>query len=136
MKKNTYPFFFKEEFSCAITDNLKMNLSAIFIFLSILCVFPNSGYSQKKITFDLKDVNIKEVLNEIKAQTGYKFLYRSSEINVIQKASMAVNNKTTTEILDRLFKNRKSNCTYQEAFRFNKFLIKVKTRVNRYYCGY
>jgi iron complex outermembrane receptor protein len=105
MKKNTYPFFFKEEFSCAITDNLKMNLSAIFIFLSILCVFPNSGYSQKKITFDLKDVNIKEVLNEIKAQTGYKFLYRSSEINVIQKASIAVNNKTTTEILDRLFKN-------------------------------
>ncbi len=105
MKKNTPLFLFKEKFNCSIRNNLKMKLSILLIFLSILSVLPNNGYSQKKITLNVKDIIMKDVLNEIKSQTDFKFLYRSKEIDVRQKVSLKANRETIVKVLDRLFKN-------------------------------
>ena len=82
-----------------------MKLSIILIFLSILNVFPNNSYSQKRITFDMENVTIKQVLKEIKDQTGFKFLYTSNLIDESQKISFRAKQETTPKILDRLFEN-------------------------------
>ena len=88
MKKNTLLSFFKEKSNCLLTNNLKMKLSFILILLSIMQAFPYEGYSQQKVTFNLKDVTIKQVLNEIKSQTDFKFLYRTTDVNVKDKISL------------------------------------------------
>jgi iron complex outermembrane receptor protein len=99
MKKNTTLSLFWGK------TNLKMKLSIILIFLSILNVFPNNSYSQKRITFDMENVTIKQVLKEIKDQTGFKFLYTSNLIDESQKISFRAKQETTPKILDRLFEN-------------------------------
>jgi type II secretory pathway component GspD/PulD (secretin) len=99
MKKNTTLSLFWGK------TNLKMKLSIILIFLSILNVFPNNSYSQKRITFDMENVTIKQVLKEIKDQTGFKFLYTSNLIDQSQKISFKAKKETTPKILDRLFEN-------------------------------
>jgi iron complex outermembrane receptor protein len=99
MKKNTTLSLFWGK------TNLKMKLSIILIFLSILNVFPNNSYSQKRITFDMENVTIEQVLKEIKDQTGFKFLYTSNLIDQSQKISFKAKKETTPKILDRLFEN-------------------------------
>ncbi|MGK0252776.1 MAG: iron complex outermembrane receptor protein [Mariniflexile sp.] len=99
MKKNTALSLFWGK------TNLKMKLSIILIFLSILNVFPNNSYSQKRITFDMENVTIEQVLKEIKDQTGFKFLYTSNLIDQSQKISFKAKKETTPKILDRLFEN-------------------------------
>lgn len=107
MKKTNYVFLFLGKINCLLKNNLKMKLSIVLIFLSVLNVFSNESYSQKKVTFNLEDVKIKHVLNEIKNQTGFKFLYRSKEINVNQKISLQASQETTPQVLDRLFENKR-----------------------------
>ena len=104
MKKHAYlPLLWKNYYY--LTNNLKMKLSILLILLSILNVFPSEVYPQKKVTFNLENVKIKKVLNEIKAQTGFKFLYRPREINLNQKISFIAFHEETSKVLDRLFKN-------------------------------
>ncbi|WP_291870198.1 TonB-dependent receptor [Maribacter sp.] len=82
-----------------------MKLSLILILLSIMQAFPYEGYAQQKVTFNLKDVTIKQVLNEIKSQTDFKFLYRNDDINIKNKISFEAENETTQDVLNRLFQN-------------------------------
>ncbi len=105
MKKNMFLSFFKEKSNCLLKNNLKMKLSLILILLSIMQAFPYEGYAQQKVTFNLKDVTIKQVLNEIKSQTDFKFLYRNDDINIKNKISFEAENETTQDVLNRLFQN-------------------------------
>ncbi|QTD37878.1 SusC/RagA family TonB-linked outer membrane protein [Polaribacter batillariae] len=82
-----------------------MKISLLFILFSIVQIFSNEGYSQKKITFHLQNVTIKQALNEIKNQTDYKFLYRESNVNLNKKISLEVVNEPTKVVLNKLFKN-------------------------------
>lgn len=104
MKKHAYLPLLWKNYYC-LKNNLKMKLSILLILLSILNVFPSEIYPQKKVTFNLENVKIKKVLNEIKAQTGFKFLYRPREINLNQKISFIAFHEETSKVLDRLFKN-------------------------------
>ena len=105
MKKNNLISFFKGKTNCLLRNNLKMKLSFILILLSMMQAFPYEGYSQQKVTFNLEDVTIKQVLNEIKSQTNFKFLYRATDVNVNDKISLEAENETTQEVLNRLFQN-------------------------------
>ena len=105
MKKNTFLSFFGENWNNLLRSNFIIKLSLILILLPIIQVFPYESYSQQKVTFNLKDVTIKEVLNEIKSQTDFKFLYRNSEVNVNNKVTLVAENDTIKEILNRLFQN-------------------------------
>ena len=71
----------------------------------MLQLFPNEGNAQKKVSFQLENVTIKQVFKEIKNQTNFKFLYRNSIVNTRNKVSIRANNETTEVILNRLFKN-------------------------------
>ena len=105
MKKITIPSYFRKKANCLLKNNLKMKLSILLMVFSVLQVFPNKGYSQKKVSFNLKNVTIKEVFNEIQNQTDFKFLYRNTVVNVNSRISLKAKNKTTLKVLDRLFRN-------------------------------
>lgn len=61
-------------------------------------------YSQKtKLSLDVQEQSIKDVLYQIENQSGFRFIYESSKINLDKKVSVQVKEQTVEVILKRLF---------------------------------
>lgn len=82
-----------------------MHVALLLILFSLIQMFAHETYSQKKVSFDLKNVTIKQFLDEINSQTGYKFLYRRQVIDAEKKVSIEASNETIQQVLNRLFQN-------------------------------
>lgn len=129
MKKNALFTLFKSRLNYSLLSNFKFKLSLLFVVAIVLQAYPNHIYSQKKVTFNFENVPIKEVLNEIKSQTDYKFLYRSGDIDVDKNVTIAANGETTPVILERLFRNSSIDYTILEKQIVLKSK-KIETRKN------
>lgn len=84
------------------------------ILLLVVCFFYTSwgfkGYAQDmKITLQIKELPLSEVLNQIETKTGYTFLVRSNDVNLKELVTIEVYNKTVREILTTIFKKREIN---------------------------
>jgi len=81
-----------------------MKLSFILVFCSIMCLFTGNGFAQDaKISLNLINVTVEQVLNEIERQSGYYFLLNQKLISSDRKVSIQSDNKPVREILDELF---------------------------------
>lgn len=81
---------------------LKMKLS-FFLTLFIFCQLTASDvYSQRKVHFEFENVPLKDILNEIKKQSGYNFFYNMNEINDTKKTSLTASDEKIFTVLDRL----------------------------------
>lgn len=105
MKKYMISPVLREKTRFLIKNNLKMKLSIMLLFLSVLSAFPNDSFSQKKVTLSLKGVSIEKAINEIKNQTDFKFLYRNNEVDIYQKVTLITNQEPILNALKSLFKN-------------------------------
>jgi TonB-linked SusC/RagA family outer membrane protein len=81
----------------------------MFLFFSVT---PLQAKVQK-FSLSLKDVTLKEALNQIEKVSGYSFIYNNSLVDINRQITIIVNNMSLEEILDKLFK--KSSTTYQIA---------------------
>lgn len=104
MKTHTFLIRFWKLSNRYLANNLKRRLSILLVFVSVSNVFANEVSTQSELTLILEDVKIKHVINEIRQQTGLKFLYRPREIDLNQKISFSVSKKSPLETLDALFK--------------------------------
>lgn len=86
-------------------DGLRLRVTLFLILVSLAQLFPHDAYSQKKVSFDLKNATIEQVFDEINSQTDYKFLYRKRLIDLEKKISIEVSNETIEQVLNRLFEN-------------------------------
>ncbi|SNY92089.1 iron complex outermembrane recepter protein [Flagellimonas pacifica] len=82
--------------------SLKMKISLLLTFFIICQLSASDIYSQQKVQFNFKDVPLKEVLNEIKKQSGYKFFYNVKEIDDTKRTSLSASNEKIFAVLDRL----------------------------------
>ncbi len=82
--------------------NLKMKLSLVMAFLMLFQLSANSVMSQKKIEFDYDGVPLKQVLKEIKSQTGYRFFYNVKEIDDSKRTFFSAERETIDQVLNRL----------------------------------
>ncbi|MHA7109148.1 TonB-dependent receptor [Sunxiuqinia elliptica] len=79
------------------------------ITLIMLCIFVGQtfaidSYSQNsRLSLEMNNVSIKDILNEIENQTDYFFMYEASKVDVNKKAQISVNNRTIEETLEQLF---------------------------------
>ncbi|MEX0315142.1 MAG: STN domain-containing protein, partial [Allomuricauda sp.] len=86
---------------------LKMKLTTLFLIVS-LCYVHGSSYSQNtKITLDLKNTSIENVLNEIESRSEFKFLFKRKEIDVNRTVSIRVKKQRISSILRKLFSKGK-----------------------------
>ena len=86
---------------------LKMKLTTFFLIVS-LCYVHASSYSQNtKLTLDLQNTSIENVLDEIEALSEFKFLFKRKEIDVNRIVSIKVRKQRITSILKKLFSERK-----------------------------
>lgn len=85
-----------------IKHKWKMKLSFLLTFFVLCQLSANTIYSQKKVRFDFENVPMKNVLTEIKNQSGYKFFYNVKEIDDNKKISLKASDEQVLTVLDRL----------------------------------
>lgn len=84
---------------------LIMRLSLFFLVISTAMTFSAHSYSQNaKLSLNLKDATVKEVIRAIETQSEYLFLYREGEVDLDRRVSVRSNAKLLKEVLDELFK--------------------------------
>lgn len=77
-------------------------------------------YSQKtKLSLDVRNQSIKEVLYLIENQSGFRFIYESSKINLDKKVSVQMKEQTVEVILKHLFEKEGVNYVVTE----NKMIL-------------
>ncbi|MGI6074363.1 MAG: TonB-dependent receptor [Fermentimonas sp.] len=83
-----------------------MKMLFLFFALSVSLSFSNSSYSQStKMSFDLKNVSIRDVISEIEKNSEFIFFYEDAVLDVNKKVSLSVVDATVEEILNYVLKD-------------------------------
>lgn len=84
---------------------IKMMRFTIFIVLiSMTQALAINSYSQQtKLTLNMKNARVEEVIDEIEKKTEFFFLYNKNMVDVDRKVDITVDGKSVSEVLNRLF---------------------------------
>lgn len=81
-----------------------MRLTLFLIIVSTTITFSATSYSQNtKLTLDLNNVTVKEVIKAIEDQTEFLFFYQEERVDLNRLLTLNVTNQNMGTILDRLF---------------------------------
>ncbi len=104
MKKNESFFLLKPKGKQNLF--LKMKLTLLTLLVCIMQVSA-SVYSQTtKLTLNLKEKKISDVLMEIEETTDFRFFYQREQVDVERLVNLKANNKSVDEVLEDLFENQ------------------------------
>ncbi|GBF20706.1 catecholate siderophore receptor CirA [Arenibacter sp. NBRC 103722] len=107
---------------CALKWDLKMKLTAFFLLVCMLQINATT-YSQKtRISLDMNDVQLSEVLNRIETISEFRFFVDTQKIDVKIEVDIKADKEKIFDILDKLFKG--TNITY-EVFKKQILLKKL-----------
>ncbi|MEM9142831.1 MAG: TonB-dependent receptor, partial [Bacteroidota bacterium] len=98
----------------------KKGISLLLAFFLVSQLMAKSDSDQKRVQFQLENVPLKVILDEIKQQSGYKFFYNVNEIDDGKTTSLKALDEPLTTVLDRLMK--KEGLSY--AIRGNQIVLK------------
>ncbi|MEE9362768.1 MAG: TonB-dependent receptor [Cellulophaga sp.] len=101
MKKSNYYNSFLQDNYCK-KMKLKMKLSFILTFLMLCQLSAHHVFSQHEIEFTYNQVSLKQILSEIKSQSGYNFFYNTKEINDTKKLSLSAKKESLKQVLNKL----------------------------------
>lgn len=81
-----------------------MKITVLLLFAGVLQSFATKSFSQSaRISMDLKNVSVVEVLNEIESQTDFYFFFNQKLIDVDRKVNVSAENTTISDVLTGLF---------------------------------
>lgn len=81
-----------------------MRITIVLLFIIIFQAGADNLYSQSaRVSLNMRDASVEEVLNTIEEESEFYFLYNSKLVNVDRKVSVNVKSQTVEKILDRLF---------------------------------
>lgn len=80
-----------------------MKLTLMFLFMGIWGATATSYSQTARLTLQVKNGTISEVIKEIEKQSEYTFVYNINEVDLNKTVSVSAKNKLITEILERLF---------------------------------
>lgn len=76
----------------------------LLLFIGVFQIYGIDSYSQKtKLSFDLSNITVSDVLEKIESSSEFYFLYNAKLIDVKREVSITVENKMLPEILTSLF---------------------------------
>lgn len=97
-----------------------MKLTLFFIAISTFSLFASNTFSQEtRVSINLENAMIKDVLYEIKKQTNCSFLYNNSELNDKKRVTVRVNQQSVGTVLNIVLKDQKL------AFEFENNVILI-----------
>jgi TonB-linked SusC/RagA family outer membrane protein len=72
----------------------------VFFLLTITCLLCTGAWGQK-VTLSGKGLSLEKVFDQIKAQTGYDFVFNQDDIDKAKKVDLQVKNASIKEVLDQ-----------------------------------
>ena len=96
-----------------------MKLCLLLICCFTLTLSASSFAQQERVSFDLKNVSVKVVLDEIQKQTNLCFIFNPNQTEQLGKLSLRVKNETVEEVLNRVLKDT------DLTFKFKNDLIMI-----------
>ncbi|MFA6677406.1 MAG: STN domain-containing protein [Bacteroidales bacterium] len=91
-------------YQCCKKRLITMRYIAIVLLMSVTSILPTTAHSQPNLlSFDMKDVSIKEVLEQIEKSNDMYFLYNSQLIDVEKKVNITAKDEKVQDILSQLF---------------------------------
>ena len=83
-----------------------MHATIFLVFVSLSQVFAVSAYSQQtKLSLNLEDARVEEVIDQIEKSTEFVFLYNKDVIDVERRVDLSVKEKNVNEVLVQVFGN-------------------------------
>ncbi len=83
-----------------------MRITIFILFVTLTQTFAIDSYSQRtKITLDLKNKKVEEVIDAIEENTDFYFLYNKDMIDVDRRIDININKGNVDEVLEQVFKN-------------------------------
>jgi len=82
---------------------LVMKLTAFLIVVLTMQVTATVYSQNKKLSLNMQGNSIKEVLQQIEAQSEYRFIYENEKVNLDTKVSIKVKDEVVENILKKLF---------------------------------
>ena len=76
----------------------------LFFTLCVVCTAYGNSLAQKhEVTLDLENVSLYELFNQIKQQTGLRFLYNAEQLDGMANISVRARNEKVNDVLNRVF---------------------------------
>ena len=88
--------------SCFVYKFLLIMKLTLILMVAALLQVRAASYAQK-ISIEKKDAQLADVLNEIREQSGYSFLYNTQMLQQARPVTFSVKNATITQTLDKVF---------------------------------
>ena len=96
----------KREFCPAVKKILSvMKWTTVLLIAFSLNISANIYSQTTKLSLNVKNQSIKNILYQIENQTDFRFIYESGKINLDRKVSIQVKEQTVETILKQLFEN-------------------------------
>lgn len=106
MEKNQHEQHVGDILRCFRQTIRIMRLSLFFMVVSTAMAFSAATYSQStKLSLDLKNATVGEVINTIERQSEYLFLYQEGQVDLNRRVSIQVKGKQLEEILNEMFRS-------------------------------
>lgn len=81
-----------------------MRITLLVLFAAVSQIFATDLYSQStRLSLDMKNTEIKDVLQVIENRTPFFFMYNAAQVDVANKVNIQCENMSVPEILDVLF---------------------------------
>ena len=68
--------------------------------------FGNSLAQKQQVTLNLKNVSLYELFNQIKEQTGLRFLYNAEQLDGLANVSVQAQNEKVSDVLNKVFSGK------------------------------
>ena len=86
-----------------------MKLTAILLTLLTVQVSATVYSQNTKISLDMQNASIKDVLHKIESQTDFRFIYENGKVNLDKKIDIKVKEKNVEAVLENIFNNVEVN---------------------------
>lgn len=91
----------------------KRKSNRIVLFIMVLCSFNLSLFAQQRLNFSFQNVPLKTAITEIEKQSGYKFVFSASIVDVTQNVSGEFKDATLDKVLQPLLSGTGISYTIQ-----------------------
>ena len=82
------------------------NVSVIGIVVALMLCSTDLGAQTKKVTIVSSSATVGQVLKDIESQTGYLFVYNTSNIDVSENVSLNLKDVAVSEVLEKILANQ------------------------------
>ena len=86
--------------------DLKMKLSALFMFVALLTMQANTSYGQRtKLTLNLSNVSVEQLIDNIENSTEFRFVYKVKAVDLNRQVTINVKEELIEKVLETVFGN-------------------------------